>query len=80
VHPSLPPCGEQFSSSPLRKAIAYEKPKLTAVATLDGKSFADLLDKAIERQERTKQPPKMIDVTHLTSELKGPMARLRRRI
>jgi hypothetical protein len=75
---------QQLSAA--KEAIAYEKPKLNAVATaeLDGNSFAELLDKAIERQERAKQPPKLIDVTpvepHPASELKGPFARLRRRI
>jgi hypothetical protein len=75
---------QQLSAA--KEAIAYEKPKLTAVATaeLDGNSFAELLDKAIERQERAKHPPKLIDVTpvdpHPASELKGPFARLRRRV
>jgi hypothetical protein len=67
-----------------RESIAYEKPKLTAVATaeLDGGSFADLLDRAIERQERAKRPqPKMIGVTpHPAEELKGSMARMKRRV
>jgi hypothetical protein len=65
------------------EALQYERPKLTAVATADlnGNSFAELLDKAIERSQR-----KMIDVTpkpvqpHPASELKGPFARPRRRI
>ena len=76
---------QQLSAA--KEAIAYEKPKLNAVATaeLDGNSFAELLDKAIERQECAKLPPP-IDVTpvpvepHPASELKGPFARLRRRI
>jgi hypothetical protein len=70
------------------EALQYERPKLTAVATADlnGNSFAELLDKAIERTARVKAPPRMIDVTpvpvepHPASELKGPFARLRRRI
>ena len=71
----------------LIELLPYHAPKLTAVATaaLDGNSFGELLDRAIARVERSKQPPppKMIDVTpvpHPASELKGPMARLRRRV
>ena len=69
------------------EALPFETPKLTAVATteLNGNSFGELLDRAIARVERSKQPPppKMIDVTpvpHPASELKGPMVRLRRRV
>src|SRR5262249_25601009 len=76
----------------LIELLPYHAPKLTAVATaaLDGHSFADLLDRAIDRSECSKQPlppRKMIDITpqpvpvpHHASELKGPMARLRRRV
>src|SRR5215831_10665071 len=65
----------------LIELLPYHAPKLTAVATaaLDGHSFADLLDRAIERSHGMKlieaQP-----VPHPASELKGPMARLRRRV
>jgi len=65
-------------------SYCLEEPKLTAVATaeLDGKSFGELLDKAIERQERAKRPaPKMIDVTpHPASELQGNFPRMKRRV
>jgi hypothetical protein len=70
----------------LIELLPYHRPKLTAVAVgvMNGDSFVAQLDRAIERQERAKQPPKMIDVTpvqpHPASELKGPFARLRRRI
>jgi hypothetical protein len=42
----------------------YFRPKLTAVATtvMDGQSFGELLDKAIQRVERAKLPPP-IDLT-----------------
>ena len=70
------------------EALPFETPKLMAVGSsvMDGQSFGALLDKAIERIERSKRPPKMIDVTpvpvepHPASELKGNFARLRRRI
>jgi len=66
------------------EALQYERPKLTAVgsAVLDEQTFGDLLDKAIARVERAKRPPpKMIDVTpHPAGELKGPMARMKRRV
>jgi hypothetical protein len=73
---------QQLSAA--KEAIAYEKPKLTAVATaeLDGNSFAELLDKAIERQERAKLPPP-IDVSPVpvqpmpASVLKKPFPRRR---
>ena len=73
----------------LIELLPYHAPKLTAVATaaLDGNSFGELLDRAIARQERAKQPPPIIEakalpvpVPHPASELKGPMARLRRRV
>ena len=64
------------------EALPFETPKLTAIGVghYEG-SFADLLDKAIERSQR---PLKLIDAkpveTHPASELKGPFARLRRRV
>ena len=74
----------------LIELLPYHAPKLTAVATaeLNGNSFGELLDRAIARQERAKQPPPIIEakalpvptVPHPASELKGPMARLRRRV
>jgi hypothetical protein len=60
----------------------YYRPKLTAVAVghYEG-SFADLLDKAIERSQR---PLKLIDAKpvepHPASELQGNFARMRRRV
>ena len=62
--------------------------RITAVATaaLDGNSFGELLDRAIARQERAKQPPKMIEGKALpvgplpADELKAPFPRMRRRV
>jgi hypothetical protein len=69
------------------EALPFETPKLMAVGSsvMDGQSFGALLDRAIERIERSKRPqPTLIDVTpvepHPASELKGPFARLRRRV
>jgi hypothetical protein len=67
----------------LIELLPYYRPKLTAVATtvLDGRSFGELLDKAIERQQRPKLLPKSQPVEpHPASELAGPFARLRRRV
>jgi hypothetical protein len=55
------------------EALPYETPKLsaTAIATMDGKSFAEALDRAIER---SKLPPmlnaptiELVDATELKS-------------
>jgi len=66
------------------EAAPYEHAKRTAINIdyWNGDSFGAQLDRAIERSRR---PPKMIDVTpvpvpHPASELKGPMVRLRRRV
>ena len=64
----------------LIELLPYHAPKLMAVGTaeLNGNSFAELLDKAIERSQR-----KMIDVTpnpvqpHPADKLKGPMPRMK---
>ena len=72
----------------LIEIFPYYRPKLTAVATaaLDGNSFGELLDRAIARVERSKQPPppKMIEGTavevHPASELRGNFPRMRRRV
>jgi hypothetical protein len=69
------------------EALPFETPKLTAVATaeLNGNSFAELLDRAIDRSERSKRPPPMIDLKPVPTEqqlpaevLKKPMSKLRR--
>ena len=63
------------------ECLPFENPKLsaTAIATLDGKSFADALDRAIER---SKSPPMLnaptIELVDAT-EMKKPMSRLYRR-
>ena len=65
----------------LIELLPYHAPKLTAVATtsLDGGSFAALLDKAIER---SRAPLKLIEAEpveqHPPEEMKGPMKGLRR--
>jgi hypothetical protein len=62
------------------EALPYETPKLsaTAIATMDGKSFAEALDRAIEQ---SKLPPMLnaptIELVDAT-ELKKPMSRYRR--
>ena len=72
----------QSTSVRMRAAIEclpFEVPKLsaTAIATMDGKSFAEALDRAIER---SKSPPRLNGpVEQLpASELKKPMQRYRR--
>jgi hypothetical protein len=65
----------------LIELLPYYKPKLTAVAHYQG-SFAEALDRAIERNQRREM--KLIDTKpvepHPADELKGPFARLRRRV
>jgi hypothetical protein len=62
------------------EALAFENPKLsaTAVTRMDGKSFAEQLERAIERSQKPLPPPKLIE-QHPASELSGPMSRLVRR-
>jgi hypothetical protein len=62
------------------EALPFEVPKLsaTAIATMDGKSFAEALDRCIER---SRQPVPLLNgpVEPLpASELKKPMSRYRR--
>jgi hypothetical protein len=61
------------------EALPFEVPKLsaTAIATFDGKSFAEALERCIER---SKGPPRLNGpVEELpASELKKPMSRYRR--
>ena len=66
----------------LIELLPYHAPKLMAVGVMNGDSFAAQLDRAIERNQRREM--KLIDAKpvpvepHPASELKGPMARLRR--
>ena len=68
----------------LIELLPYHAPRLTAVATaeLNGNSFAELLDRAIERSQK----PKMIEAKAVlveplpASELRRPFPRMRRRI
>jgi hypothetical protein len=63
----------------LIELLPYYRPKLTAVATtvLDGRSFGELLDKAIERQQRKLLPKSKPVEPHPADEMKGPFAQLR---
>jgi hypothetical protein len=62
------------------EAAPFRHPKLsaTAVTRMDGKSFAEQLERAIERSQKPLPPPKLIE-QHPASELNGPMQRLVRR-
>jgi hypothetical protein len=73
----------ELSPQQMRAAIEllpYENPKLsaTAIATMDGQSFAEALDRCIARSKAplALNAPKTIE--HSADELKGPMARYRR--
>jgi hypothetical protein len=67
----------------LIELLPYYRPKLTAVAHYQG-SFAEALEQAIERRANRPPPSLLIEAKpvepHPASELKGPFARLRRRI
>jgi len=62
------------------ESLPYENPKLsaTAIATMDGKSFAEALERCIER---SKGPPMLNGSVEpiAASEMKKPMSRLYRR-
>jgi hypothetical protein len=67
------------------ECLPFETPKLsaTAITTMNGKSFAERLDRAIERsgiKPLPLPPPKVIDHEPPVSaeEMKAPFARLRR--
>jgi len=63
------------------EALPYENPKLsaTAIATMDGKSFADALERAINRSRGEAPMLPSPETPQLdASELKKPMARYRR--
>jgi hypothetical protein len=73
----------QSTSMRMRAAIEclpFENPKLsaTAIATMDGNSFAEALDRCIARSKSP--PPKVIEHTPQldAATLKKPMARYRR--
>jgi hypothetical protein len=63
-----------------RESIAYEKPKLTAVAHFEG-SFAEALERAIERRGNRPPPTLLIEAkpveTQPASVLKKPFPRRR---
>jgi hypothetical protein len=66
------------------EALPFEKPKLsaTAIATMDGKTFAEALERCIERSQNPPMlnSPKTIEHEELvtSSELKRPFASYRR--
>jgi hypothetical protein len=64
-----------------RESIAYEKPKLTAVAHFEG-SFYEALERAIEKRANRPPPSLMIDAKPVEPQpaevLKKPFSRLRR--
>jgi hypothetical protein len=61
------------------ECLPFENPKLsaTAIASMDGKSFAETLERCIERSQ---SPPRLNGTVEQlpASELKQPMARYRR--
>jgi len=67
--------------SPLLALARCTPESAVATTVLDGRSFGELLDKAIERQQRARLLPKSQPVEqHPAEELKGPFARMRRRV
>ena len=62
------------------EALPYENPKLsaTAIATMDGKSFAEALDRAIARSRAPLALNAPAVIEHDPAELKKPNARYRR--
>src|SRR5262249_53801335 len=66
------------------EALAYENPKVSAVAIshMTGNSFAEALDRAIQRSQSPRvinAPPAPTTIEHSPDGMKGPMARLDRR-
>jgi hypothetical protein len=62
------------------EALPYEVPKLsaTAIATMDGKSFAEALDRAIARSKSPLALNSPAVIEHDPAEMKKPNARYRR--
>src|SRR6516164_7251897 len=62
------------------EAAPFKHPKLsaTAVGHFDGKSFAEALERAIERSKKPSPPPLPLD-RPLIADHGGPMSRLQRR-
>ena len=62
------------------EALPYENPKLsaTAIATMDGKSFAEALDRAIQRSRSPLALSAPAVIEHDPLELKQPNQRYRR--
>jgi hypothetical protein len=74
----LEPTPKQFSAA--KALIEYEEPKLSAVAVghMDGTSFAQALERAIERSKQPPPPAALPAPQHSAEEVKGPFP-LRRR-
>jgi hypothetical protein len=77
LNPNLP------LNTRMRAAIEsapYRHPKLsaTAIATMDGKSFAEALDRAIARSRAPLALNAPAVIEHDAAEMKKPMARYRR--
>jgi hypothetical protein len=74
---------QQLSAA--KEAIAYEKPKMAVVAHFEG-SFYEALEREIEKRANRPPPSLMIEAKpvpvepHPAEEMKGPFARLRRRV
>jgi hypothetical protein len=65
-----------------REALPFESPKLsaTAITTMDGKSFAEALERAIKRSKGPTPARALIEAQPLpTTELSKPFSRLVRR-
>jgi len=62
------------------ECLPFENPKLSAttIATMDGKSFAEALDRAIQRSKAPLALNAPAVIEHDPSELKKPNARYRR--
>jgi len=74
----IEPTHKQFIAA--RELIAYEEPKLSAVAVghIDGTSFAQALERCIARSKEPPPPAALPAPQHSADELKGPFP-LRRR-
>jgi hypothetical protein len=62
------------------ESLPYETPKLsaTAIATMDGKSFAEALERAIERSKSPLALNSPAVIEHDADEMKKPFAHYRR--
>jgi hypothetical protein len=72
---------QQLSAA--KEAIAYEKPKLTAVAHIEG-SFAEALEREIEKRRNHPPPSLLIEARPVETQspevMRRPFPRMRRRV